>query len=81
MQNNTEQLILKAAKKHFVQNGYEGTRMQGIADEAGINKAMLHYYFRSKDKLFQVPYSASKSSNTFLYLAAISISLRSNSSW
>ncbi len=49
---NTEQQILDAARKLFMIKGLEGTRMQEIADEAGINKALLHYYFRSKDKLF-----------------------------
>ena len=50
----TEQLILEAAKKVFIRKGLDGTRMQEIADEAGINKSLLHYYFRSKDKLFDV---------------------------
>jgi AcrR family transcriptional regulator len=50
---STEQTILQAAKKVFIQKGMEGARMQEIADEAGINKALLHYYFRSKDKLFE----------------------------
>ncbi len=50
--NNTEKDILEAAKKVFVEKGYSGARMQAIADEANINKAMLHYYFRSKDALF-----------------------------
>jgi AcrR family transcriptional regulator len=50
----TEERILKAAKKVFVQKGMAGARMQDIADEAGINKAMLHYYFRNKEKLFEV---------------------------
>jgi len=50
---NTEQRILLAAKRVFVEKGLEGARMQEIADEAGINKALLHYYFRSKDKLFE----------------------------
>ncbi|WP_010661924.1 TetR/AcrR family transcriptional regulator [Marinilabilia salmonicolor] len=49
---DTEELILKAARQVFVRKGYEGARMQEIADEAGINKALLHYYFRSKEKLF-----------------------------
>jgi TetR/AcrR family transcriptional regulator len=49
---STEQLILEAAKKVFIAKGLDGTRMQEIADEAGINKSLLHYYFRSKDKLF-----------------------------
>lgn len=49
----TEEKILEAAKKIFLTKGLDGARMQDIADEAGINKAMLHYYFRSKDKLFE----------------------------
>jgi len=50
---NTEEKILEAAKKVFIKKGFAGARMQEIADEAGINKALLHYYFRSKDKLFE----------------------------
>lgn len=49
---NTEQQILKAAQEVFIEKGKDGARMQEIADRAGINKALLHYYFRSKDKLF-----------------------------
>ncbi|UYQ94374.1 TetR/AcrR family transcriptional regulator [Chitinophaga horti] len=52
--SNTEQQIIAAAKKIFFQRGMSGARMQDIADEAGINKALLHYYFRSKDKLFDM---------------------------
>ena len=54
MKKTTEQIILNAAKEVFIKKGYTGARMQEIADAAGINKAMLHYYFRSKAKLFQV---------------------------
>lgn len=50
--NSTEQQILEAAKSVFLEKGMDGARMQEIADRAGINKALLHYYFRSKDKLF-----------------------------
>ncbi|MCF6240136.1 MAG: TetR/AcrR family transcriptional regulator [Bacteroidales bacterium] len=49
---NTEEKIFNAAKKVFVRKGSDGARMQEIADEAGINKSLLHYYYRSKDKLF-----------------------------
>jgi AcrR family transcriptional regulator len=49
---NTEMLILEAAKKVFQRKGSDGARMQEIAEEAGINKALLHYYFRSKENLF-----------------------------
>ena len=51
--DNTEEKILTAATHVFVTKGMEGARMQEIADEAGINKALLHYYFRSKDRLFE----------------------------
>lgn len=50
--HSTEQQILEAAKSVFLEKGMDGARMQEIADRAGINKALLHYYFRSKDKLF-----------------------------
>lgn len=54
MAENTEAAILEAAKKVFTKRGFAGARMQEIADEAQINKAMLHYYFKSKEKLFSV---------------------------
>lgn len=50
---NTEEQILEAAKNVFQAKGMDGARMQEIADEAGINKAMLHYYYRSKQLLFE----------------------------
>ena len=52
-QKETEVVILDAARKIFLENGFDGTTMQMIADEAGINKALLHYYYRSKDRLFE----------------------------
>lgn len=48
-----ESKILISARNVFHRRGYDGARMQEIADEAGINKALLHYYYRSKDKLFE----------------------------
>jgi TetR/AcrR family transcriptional regulator len=51
--NTTESQILDAARKIFLEKGMAAARMQEIADEAGINKALLHYYFRSKEKLFE----------------------------
>jgi TetR/AcrR family transcriptional regulator len=51
---NAEERIMAAARKVFTTKGMAGARMQDIADEAGINKAMLHYYFKDKDKLFEV---------------------------
>lgn len=53
-EKTAEEKILDAAKKVFVTKGMAGARMQDIADEAGINKALLHYYFRSKQKLFEM---------------------------
>ncbi len=49
---DTEERIVRAATKVFMQKGFDGARMQEIADEAQINKALLHYYFRSKEQLF-----------------------------
>ncbi len=49
----SERRILDAARQEFEKKGYSGTRMQRIAEVAGISKASLHYYFRSKDNLFQ----------------------------
>lgn len=49
----TKDKIIIAAKDIFHQKGYEGARMQEIADACGINKALLHYHFESKEKLFQ----------------------------
>lgn len=51
---NTEQKILAAAREVFIEKGMDGARMQDIADRAGMNKALLHYYFRSKEKLFEM---------------------------
>ena len=48
----TEEKILQAAMDIFLEKGLHGTKMQEIADKAEINKAMLHYYFRSKEKLY-----------------------------
>ncbi len=61
---NTESLILEAAKSIFQTKGMDGARMQEIANEAGINKAMLHYYYRSKQLLFEAVFK-----NAFSLLA------------
>jgi TetR/AcrR family transcriptional regulator len=54
---STEGTILEAAKKVFISHGFDGTSMQQIANEAGINKSLLHYYFRNKEKLFASVFS------------------------
>lgn len=48
----TEDQIIEAAHKVFQEEGFVGECMQKIADTANINKGLLHYYFKSKDKLF-----------------------------
>jgi TetR/AcrR family transcriptional regulator len=48
----TEEKIFEAATDVFVEKGMDGARMQDIATHAGINKALLHYYYRTKDQLF-----------------------------
>ena len=50
---NTEQDIFNAAVKIFTVNGFNGTSMQMIANESATNKALLHYYYRSKQQLFE----------------------------
>ncbi|MDR1895604.1 MAG: TetR family transcriptional regulator [Prevotellaceae bacterium] len=50
----TEEKIKNAALKLFYKNGFAGTKTRDIAEEAGINIALLNYYFRSKEKLFEI---------------------------
>jgi AcrR family transcriptional regulator len=50
--NNKEQLILEVAEKLFIEKGYEGTKTTEIAKDAGVNHALLHYYYRTKENLF-----------------------------
>ena len=59
MEHNTvtEEKIVEAATSVFLEKGKDGARMQAIADKAGINKALLHYYFRSKNKLFKIVFT------------------------
>ena len=52
LEPGTERKILEAAGKVFMMKGRLGASMQDIADEAGINRTLLHYYFRNKEKLF-----------------------------
>jgi AcrR family transcriptional regulator len=51
---STEEKIKAAAKKLFTQKGFAATKTRDIAEEAGINLALLNYYFRSKEKLFEM---------------------------
>jgi AcrR family transcriptional regulator len=52
----TEEKIFEAATEVFIEKGMDGARMQDIADRAGINKSLLHYYYRTKDHLFNAVY-------------------------
>ena len=52
-QDNMESRIVEAAGQLFVQKGFEETSMSDIAAAVGINRTALHYYFRTKDKMFQ----------------------------
>lgn len=58
-QSSAELKIFEAAREVFQSKGLEGARMQEIADKARINKSMLHYYYRSKEKLFEKVYQLS----------------------
>ncbi len=51
-EKQTEEKIFESATEVFIDKGMDGARMQDIANHAGINKALLHYYFRTKDLLF-----------------------------
>jgi AcrR family transcriptional regulator len=54
MELTTEEKIITAARTIFTQKGFNATRTRDIADEAGINLALLNYYFRSKKNLFRI---------------------------
>lgn len=51
-EKQTEEIIFESATEVFIEKGMDGARMQDIATHAGINKALLHYYYRTKDQLF-----------------------------
>jgi AcrR family transcriptional regulator len=51
---STEERFKEAARIVFTKKGYAGTKTRDIAEEAGLNLALLNYYFRSKEKLFEI---------------------------
>ena len=51
---STEEKIKEAARKVFTQKGYAATRTRDIAEESGLNLALINYYFRSKENLFDI---------------------------
>ena len=50
---NKESEILAAAEQEFIAKGYDGARTTSIAQAAGVTHALLHYYFRTKEQLFE----------------------------
>lgn len=55
---NTETIILEAAEAEFLEKGYGNAKVLSIAKRAGVSHSMLHYYFRSKEKLFQTVFES-----------------------
>ena len=53
MKENLEQQILAVAEELFIANGFDGTSTTTIAQKVGCNQALIHYYFRTKENLFQ----------------------------
>jgi AcrR family transcriptional regulator len=51
-QDSAEKRILASAREEFIGRGLRGARIQAIADRVGVNKALVHYYFRTKEKLY-----------------------------
>jgi AcrR family transcriptional regulator len=60
---DSREKILDAARIIFHRAGFDGARMQDIADSAGLNKALVHYYFRNKDELFEAVFRESFRTN------------------
>lgn len=56
--HNMEETIINVARAEFVKHGYECTSMSEIAARAGINRPTLHYYFRTKEKMFQAVFGS-----------------------
>ncbi len=75
IEQNTEEKIFSAAEEIFQQKGLGGARMQEIAEKAGINKALLHYYFRTKEKLFGEIFKKAISINQPIFLQILNSDL------
>ena len=70
---NTEQKIIEAAEQEFLIKGFDGARTTSIADKAGVTHAMFHYYFRTKEKIFEKIISQKLELLTGLIMNSISI--------
>ena len=58
MNLSTQEKILAAAEKEFLEKGYEKAKISAIAKEAGINHAMVHYYYSTKEDLFDIVFKS-----------------------
>lgn len=54
MKQDVEKNIIDAARELFYEKGFTGVTVRDIAGKAGVNLALLHYYFRTKDKIFEI---------------------------
>ena len=71
--HNTEQKIIEAAEHEFLLKGFEGARTTSIAAKAGVTHAMFHYYFRTKEKIFEKIISQKLELLTGLIMDSISL--------
>lgn len=55
--NKTELHIIEVARQVFLEKGFAETNMSDIAARAGINRSGLHYYFRTKDRMFEAVFA------------------------
>ena len=67
--SHTREKIFRAATEIFEEKGYAAARMQEIADRAGINKALLHYYFTTKEQLFMAVFQLLKQFTSISHVA------------
>lgn len=70
---NTEQKIIEAAEKEFLIKGFDGARTTSIAAKAGVTHAMFHYYFRTKEKIFEKIISQKLELLTTVIMGSISL--------
>ncbi|MCH5237920.1 MAG: TetR/AcrR family transcriptional regulator [Muribaculaceae bacterium] len=70
---NTEQKIIEAAEQEFLIKGFDGARTTSIAAKAGVTHAMFHYYFRTKEKIFEKIISQKLELLTKLIMDSISL--------
>lgn len=56
--NDLERQIIETAQQLFIEKGFAGTSMSDIAATVGINRPTLHYYFRTKDKMFKAVFGS-----------------------